>query len=84
LRWVDWLRGLDKRAKVTADILDGFLEGVIKQHLQKRRNSCDDDKKKMEATNFIDVLLDAKQSDGEPGMSVTMENIKVFLWVSSF
>lgn len=84
LSWIDRVRGLDKRAKVTAGILDEFLEGVIQQHLQKQRNNNGEGDKKTKATNFIDVLLDVKESDREIGMSLSMENIKVFLWVSCF
>ncbi|KAJ4794139.1 Cytochrome P450 [Rhynchospora pubera] len=78
LSWIDQLRGIDKRAKVTADILDQFLERVIEQHLEKRMNSHEDEK--MGAPNFINMLLDLKENDRELGMSLSMKNIKVFLW----
>ncbi|XP_076921705.1 cytochrome P450 Tp4149-like [Bidens hawaiensis] len=53
LSWVDRLSGLEARTKKVAEELDEFLEGVVEEHISKKRMVDGDDK----GRDLIDILL---------------------------
>ncbi|KAI3763173.1 hypothetical protein L1987_53624 [Smallanthus sonchifolius] len=56
LSWVDRLSGLEARTKKVAEEFDEFLEGVLEEHISKKRMVNGDDK----GQDLVDILLDVQ------------------------
>ncbi|KAM0011732.1 putative cytochrome P450 [Helianthus debilis subsp. tardiflorus] len=59
LSWVDQVIGAKGRAEKIAKEFDEFLEGVIKEHVNKKRSEDAESEKAGE--DFIDILLDLQE-----------------------
>ncbi|KQK03396.1 cytochrome P450 71A1 [Brachypodium distachyon] len=81
LGWVDTVRGVDARIRRTFEALDGVLEKVIDDRRRRRqpgsRRKGDDgvDGHK----DFVDVLLDVNETDGEAGVRLDTNEIKAII-----
>lgn len=75
LKWLDALRGLDKRLKNHEENWDAILEVIIKEH---SNNSKKEDGKN--STYFIDALMEL-QNDSRMGLVITRNHVKALLLV---
>lgn len=83
LGWVDAVRGVEGRIRRTFEALDGVLEKVIDDHRRRRQpagarhklgdDGVDDHK------DFVDVLLDVNETDGEAGVRLDTTEIKAII-----
>ncbi|KAD6118911.1 hypothetical protein E3N88_10182 [Mikania micrantha] len=75
LSWIDRLSGLQDKAHKVAKDFDDFLEGVVKEHLDKRKEWDDQSK---EDRDLVDILLDI-QSANALGFALQRETIKAII-----
>ncbi|KAK9073551.1 hypothetical protein SSX86_007875 [Deinandra increscens subsp. villosa] len=75
LSWIDRLSGLEDRASKVAKEFDEFLEGVVEEHLDKRRKEGD---KKDADQDFVDILLDIQRDDAI-GFALQRDTIKAII-----
>ncbi|KAK9078749.1 hypothetical protein SSX86_002807 [Deinandra increscens subsp. villosa] len=75
LSWVDRLSGLEDKACKVAKDFDEFLEGVIEEHLEKRKEGDDHSE---EDQDFVDTLLDI-QRDNTIGFALQRDSIKAII-----
>ncbi|KAK1436711.1 hypothetical protein QVD17_02493 [Tagetes erecta] len=76
LSWVDWLNGYDVRAVKIAGEFDEFLEGVIEEHVERKREVSgdgDDDQK-----DFVDILLEI-QNNNDAGFVLERDTVKALI-----
>ncbi|XP_071712762.1 cytochrome P450 Tp4149-like [Rutidosis leptorrhynchoides] len=78
LSWIDKLRGLDSTMENHHKKVDKFLDGVIEEHLCKKRREYDSDKSCEidEEQCFIDVLLKNKENDDTTSFLFERDDIK--------
>jgi cytochrome P450 len=81
LGWVDTLTGLEARTERTFQAIDGLLERVIADHRARREAAAgggrvegDDDHR-----DFVDVLLDVKDTDKGTGLRLDVDSIKAII-----
>ncbi|KAL6579808.1 hypothetical protein OROMI_007832 [Orobanche minor] len=76
LSWITRFNGFDKRVDEIFQGLDGFLEGLIQEHMMEITNENDDvfPKDKSEE-NFLDILLQY-QKENTSGDSIDRDSIK--------
>ncbi|ONK66257.1 uncharacterized protein A4U43_C06F5840 [Asparagus officinalis] len=67
LGWVDNLTSLNSRARKNSKELDSFLEEVLQEHLQARRDVNGNYK---EDGDFVDILLSLDEKDERIGVSL--------------
>uniref|UniRef100_A0A0E0MD07 Cytochrome P450 n=1 Tax=Oryza punctata TaxID=4537 RepID=A0A0E0MD07_ORYPU len=67
LGWVDTLRGLERKARCTFEALDGVLDKVIDDHRRRRRRERGRRMDNADHRDFVDVLLDVNETDGNEG-----------------
>ncbi|KAJ0603725.1 putative cytochrome P450 [Helianthus annuus] len=75
LSWIDRLSGLEDKAHKVAKEFDEFLEGVVKEHLDKRSKGDDHTDQ-----DLVDVLLDI-QRDNAIGFDLQRDTIKAIILV---
>lgn len=69
------LQGLNRRMKRLSNVFDGFLEKIIDDHVQNRRE-------KKQSEDFVDTMMAIMES-GEAGFEFDRRHIKAVLLVSS-
>nr|XP_043637824.1 3-beta-hydroxylase-like [Erigeron canadensis] len=76
LSWVDRLNGYDARAVKIAAEFDTFLEGVIKEHVDKNKqtSSSDNDEDK----DFVDILLEI-QNEKDANFALDRDTVKALI-----
>ncbi|KAJ4752502.1 Cytochrome P450 [Rhynchospora pubera] len=81
LGWLDWLTGIKKRMRKTAEGLDSFFETIIEEHVKAKTDSLEDVKygDQMEGSDLIDVLLNIKENDDDIRVSLSRNNIKAII-----
>ncbi|KAJ4765648.1 Cytochrome P450 [Rhynchospora pubera] len=81
LGWLDWLTGIKKRIRKTAEGLDSFFESVIEEHVKARRYGLEDGKygDQMKERDLVDILLNIQENSDEIGVSLSRNNIKAIL-----
>ncbi|EMS56034.1 Cytochrome P450 71A26 [Triticum urartu] len=79
LAWVDTLMGLDAKVARARKVMDGLLERVISDHRQRRLGrgrrlvgDGEDDHR-----DFVDVLLDVSEDDGEDSGGVRFDTVGI-------
>ncbi|KAJ0617692.1 putative cytochrome P450 [Helianthus annuus] len=73
LSWIDRLSGLEDKARKVAKEFDEFLEGVVREHLDKRsKGDAHTDQ------DLVDVLLDI-QRDNAIGFDLQRDTIKAII-----
>lgn len=78
LAWVDRVSGLDERLDKVAKELDGFLDEVVQEHVEKRMN-CEGGIDVQEGKeDFVDILLSI-QKDSSVGFSIDKITIKALI-----
>lgn len=78
LAWVDRVSGLDERLDKVAKELDGFLDEVVEEHVEKRMN-CEGGVDVQEGKeDFVDILLSI-QKDSSVGFSIDKITIKALI-----
>ncbi|XP_071734167.1 cytochrome P450 Tp4149-like [Rutidosis leptorrhynchoides] len=75
LSWIDRLSGLDDKADKVAKDFNDFLESVVEEHVEKRRNV---DVQSNEEKDLVDILLNL-QSDDAIGFDLTRDIIKAII-----
>ncbi|KAJ8553953.1 hypothetical protein K7X08_024631 [Anisodus acutangulus] len=73
LAWVNRFNGLNAKVDKVADEFNAFLEGVIKEHKEKKI-----DDKEEGAADFVDILLQVQQ-ENKSGFKVEMDSIKAII-----
>ncbi|PWA91007.1 cytochrome P450 [Artemisia annua] len=78
MSWVDHLNGYDARAVKIAAEFDVFLEGVIEEHVERKRQTSggDDDENK----DFVDILLDI-QNEKDADFVLDRDTVKALILV---
>ncbi|KAM0007001.1 putative cytochrome P450 [Helianthus debilis subsp. tardiflorus] len=82
LSWVDWIKGCDVRAVKIAAEFDAFLEGVIAEHVDRKKKLVsggggggeDDDEEK----DFVDILLEI-ESDKDASFVLERDTVKALI-----
>ncbi|KAJ0760135.1 putative cytochrome P450 [Helianthus annuus] len=84
LSWVDWIKGCDVRAVKIAAEFDAFLEGVIAEHVDRKKlvsggggGGGEDDEEK----DFVDILLEI-ESDKDASFVLERDTVKALILVS--
>ncbi|XP_076937749.1 cytochrome P450 Tp4149-like [Bidens hawaiensis] len=75
LSWIDRLSGLEDQARKVAEDFDEFLEGVVEEHISKKRGVH---AKSDEDQDLVDILLDV-QKDNLTGFSLQRDTIKAII-----
>ncbi|XP_076921469.1 cytochrome P450 Tp4149-like [Bidens hawaiensis] len=75
LSWIDRLSGLDDKARKVAKEFDEFLEGVVEEHLDKRRKGEGHSAKDQD---LVDILLDIQRDDAI-GFALQRDTIKAVI-----
>ncbi|KAD4585671.1 hypothetical protein E3N88_23272 [Mikania micrantha] len=75
LSWIDQINGLIGRAEKIAKDFDEFLEGVIEEHVNKKK--CED-ANSSEGEDFVDILLDL-QNDETTGITLDRDYLKTLI-----
>ncbi|KAM7481571.1 hypothetical protein LguiB_006154 [Lonicera macranthoides] len=75
LWWVDRVSGLFGRVERVAKGIDEFLEGVLSDHMEKKKEECEG-----EGKNFVDILLEI-QRENKLGFPVSRDTIKALIMV---
>ena len=76
LSWVNFISGLDAKVEKVAKEFDKFLDGVLKEHVERRKRGGVDEGSK----DFVDVLLDL-QENNVTGVDITQVCIKALTLV---
>ncbi|XP_037437727.1 cytochrome P450 71A1-like [Triticum dicoccoides] len=81
--WVDFVRGLEGKARRTFEALDGMVEKVIEDHRRRRRQAggrqMRDDVDGNDHRDFVDVLLDVNETDKDAGVRLGTVEIKAII-----
>ena len=77
LWWIDRVSGLFGRVERIAKGVDEFLEGVISDHMEKKKRETEGE---WEETNFVDILLEI-QRENTLGFPVSRDTIKALIMV---
>ncbi|KAI3737369.1 hypothetical protein L2E82_27368 [Cichorium intybus] len=75
LSWIDRLSGLETKAHKVAKDFDDFLEGVVAEHVNKRRGV---DAERGEDQDLVDILLDV-QRDNATGFTFHRDTVKALI-----
>jgi len=78
LAWLDHLSGLSARVKRNSKEWDDFLEAILNEHLQAKRDASNNHK---EDGNFVDVLLSLNEQNGSESICLSRDNIKALIMV---
>ncbi|CAK9140769.1 unnamed protein product [Ilex paraguariensis] len=78
LSWVNRANGLDAKVEKVVKGIDEFLEGVVKDHLERKKGKNDDGETVEEGTDFVDILLEI-QRDSSTGFPIHNETIKALI-----
>ncbi|KAJ4765651.1 hypothetical protein LUZ62_076026 [Rhynchospora pubera] len=81
LGWYDWLTGIKKRMRKTAEGLDSIFESIIEEHVKAKRDGLEDDKygDEMEGRDVVDILLNIQENGDDIGVSLGRNNIKAII-----
>ena len=82
LSWVNFINGVNARVEKVAKDLDGFLDEVVKEHVDRRRSRKRGGEEE-EVKDFVDVLLDI-QENNVTGDALTGTCIKALTLVRLF
>nr|XP_027119443.1 cytochrome P450 71A2-like [Coffea arabica] len=62
LAWVNRFNGLDSKVKKTVKQIDGFLEGVIEEHMNKRKGKAESHSTaEARCQDFVDILIEINE-----------------------
>ncbi|XP_027117188.2 norfluorocurarine oxidase isoform X2 [Coffea arabica] len=62
LAWVNRFNGLDSKVKKTVKQIDGFLEGVIEEHMNKRKGKAESHStSEARCQDFVDILIEINE-----------------------
>ncbi|KAD6118886.1 hypothetical protein E3N88_10157 [Mikania micrantha] len=79
LSWVDHLMGYDVRAVKVAAEFDAFLEGVIQEHVErKKRTFSDGDGGDEDEKDFVDILLEI-ENQTDAGFVLDRDTVKALI-----
>ncbi|KAM7481575.1 hypothetical protein LguiB_006158 [Lonicera macranthoides] len=73
LWWVDRVSGLFGRVERVSKGIDEFLEGVLSDHMEKKKEECEG-----EGKNFVDILLEI-QRENKLGFPVSRDTVKALI-----
>ncbi|PHT53780.1 Cytochrome [Capsicum baccatum] len=74
LAWIDKLSGLEAKVERVAKEMDGFLEGVVEEHLDSSNTIVENEKRE----DFVDVLLGIYKQNMD-GFSIDRDGIKALI-----
>ncbi|KAK6148272.1 hypothetical protein DH2020_019184 [Rehmannia glutinosa] len=77
LSWIDRVNGFDARVDMVAKELDEFLEGVIRERMEKPLEQAAPDRNK-NGENFVDILLDIYLNNST-GVAIDRDSIKAII-----
>ncbi|KNA16972.1 hypothetical protein SOVF_084470 [Spinacia oleracea] len=81
LGWIDRLTGVDRKANKVANALDGFIEKIVQEHVERlnlQTDSTDEADKEEKLQDFVDILLEIQR---ENSSVLPRESIKAILMV---
>ncbi|KAK1427676.1 hypothetical protein QVD17_16368 [Tagetes erecta] len=82
LSWVDRLSGLEAKMKKIAEEVDEFLEGIIEEHISKKRrmhgygNKNENENENDKGHDLVDVLLDVQTENNTNNFILHRDAIK--------
>ncbi|KAK6117949.1 hypothetical protein DH2020_048312 [Rehmannia glutinosa] len=77
LSWITRVNGLDKRVDSFVKRMDDFLEGMIGERLETRKDEQDVGEGNRD--NFLDILIDMYKAGNTSGVSMDKDGIKAML-----
>lgn len=85
LSWVDRLNGYDVRAGKIAAEFDVFLEGVIEEHVERKKQTSSSvgGGEYDEMKDFVDILLEI-QNKKDAGFALDRDTVKALIFVNLF
>ncbi|XP_027120267.1 norfluorocurarine oxidase-like [Coffea arabica] len=64
LAWVNRFNGLDSKMEKAVKQIDGFLEGVIEEHINKRKGEAESDyTSEARCQDFVDIMIEIKRAN---------------------
>ncbi|KAJ4794508.1 hypothetical protein LUZ62_045754 [Rhynchospora pubera] len=81
LGWYDWLTGIKKRMRKTAEGLDSFFESIIEDHVKAKGDALEYGKcrDEMEGRDLVYILLNIQENDDDIRVPLSRTNIKAIL-----
>ncbi|CAK9153464.1 unnamed protein product [Ilex paraguariensis] len=83
LGWMNRVNGLDAKVEKVAKGLDEFLEGIVKDHTERKKGKNDGGggDSVEEGTDFVDILLEI-QREKMTGFSIHRDTIKALIMIT--
>ncbi|KAJ9559874.1 hypothetical protein OSB04_005034 [Centaurea solstitialis] len=78
LSWVDRLNGYEVRAVKIAKEFDAFLEGVIEEHVDRKKRTSGGSGEDHDEKDFVDILLDI-QKQNDTGFVLDRDTVKALI-----
>lgn len=79
LAWVNRFNGLDSKVEKSVKQIDGFLEGVIEEHNNKRKGEAETDYTTEErCLDFVDILIEIKK-ENTAGFALDRDAMKAII-----
>ncbi|KAL3635080.1 hypothetical protein CASFOL_022134 [Castilleja foliolosa] len=75
LVWIKYYNGINGRVKKVAKEIDDFLEDVVREHMDEKRDKGDD----MMNKDFVDVLLEIQRNEDKNGFVLDAISIKALI-----
>ena len=93
LPWLGWIsaRDFNRRLRKARGDLDEFINKIIDDHMEKRKNKKDNEKANEVDTDMVDELLEFYKEDGDKNqgdvsqspIQLTKDHIKAIIMVSN-
>lgn len=82
LGWLNGFNGLDAKVERVGKQIDGFLDGIIEDHRNRRNRDASIDQTGEEETglDFVDILLEIQRED-MAGFTLELESLKAIVLV---
>ena len=82
LAWVNRFNGLDSKVEKAVKQIDGFLEGVIEEHINKRKGEAESDyTSEARCQDFVDILIEINE-EKTMGFALERDAMKAIILVN--
>ena len=82
LAWVNRFNGLDLKVEKFVKLIDEFLEGVIEEHINKRKGEAENDYSvEARCLDFVDILIEVNK-ESTIGFALGPDDMKAIILVN--
>ncbi|CDP20449.1 unnamed protein product, partial [Coffea canephora] len=79
LSWVNRFNGLDLKVEKFVKLIDEFLEGVIEEHINKRKGEAESDHSvEARCLDFVDILIEVNK-ENTIGFALGRDDMKAII-----